>query len=797
MSRTDFATNGDAPAHLSDLDHTQRWTAWQIELVPGRKKPTKVPYRAVGVQSRANDPGTWLTRAEAEAIAAALEKPFGAGGVGAFLGDIGEGWSLGGIDYDSCIGALGLADWAEAGVEAIASYGEVSPSGGGLKQFFLYRTVDLDALRSIFGIRPDGTGRKWSRASGGDHPPGIELYLSRRYFAVTGDCGGLPADLTVLSEDGARKLTAQALPLLLGDRSPRAVADPATAGTAAAAALPMLGAVADPARLQERLDAALAHVPTLARLWQGDLSDLGADRSRSAVAFRLGSHLKQIGFAEAEARSLLTSHTLTAEWMAEKGEALNGREWNRLWRHATPPPFGPLPMVPEPDGGGINGSEAPAAIPDVPAPAQPAMAADAVAVARLAALPPPEYERQRKPEAERMGVRVKALDDMVRQARGPTSPTAGHGIALHYPEPWPELVVLADLLDDISAAVSRHVVLPSKAADVVALWVAHTWVYEKFEHSPRLGITSPAPRCGKSTLLDVLRILCRRTLKADSLTASGVFRTVQALSPLTLLIDEADSFLPENEELRGVLNSGYEMSGMVIRVVEMQGQHVPMPFATFAPVALATIRRLPATLADRAVPIRLKRKTAAEKVAKLRAAGNRAALADLARKLRRWAEDGASHLLPNPGTPDQLNDRAGDISVPLLSIAASAGETWSRRGRSAIVELFGQNAAAEDDAEQGTTLLADIRAIFDDPPTDRIPSAELSGRLAVLHDRPWPECNRGRPITPAHLAGLLKPFGVRPGTIRMESNETPKGYYRSAFEDAWERYLPPDKQGTP
>jgi hypothetical protein len=446
--------------------------------------------------------------------------------------------------------------------------------------------------------------------------------------------------------------------------------------------------------------------------------------------------------------------------------------------------------------GAANGVGTPAADPSASASAQPVMAADALAIASLAARPPAEYDRLRKSEAERLGVRVGTLDDMVRQARGAISSPAGRGIGLHDPEPWPEPVVLAELLDDISKAISRHMVLPNCAADVIALWVAHTWVYEKFEHSPRLVITSPIARCGKSTLLDILRLLCRRTLKADSLTASGVFRTVQALSPLTLLIDEADSFVPDNEELRGVLNSGYEMSGMVIRVVEIQGQHVPMPFATFAPVAIAAIGALPTTLTDRADIIRLKRKTAAEKVEKLRTAGNRQVLADLARKLRRWSEDDASLLIPNPVTPDQLNDRAGDISVPLLSIAAGAGEAWWARGWWAIVEVFGQSAAAEGDNERGAMLLADVRAIFDDPSVDKVPSVNLCVRLAELQDRPWPEANKGRPITPTQLAAMLKPFGVRSGTIRMDSGETPKGYHRSSFQDAWARYLPTGKDAT-
>ncbi len=426
-------------------------------------------------------------------------------------------------------------------------------------------------------------------------------------------------------------------------------------------------------------------------------------------------------------------------------------------------------------GSTANGIGTPTANPSAGAPAQPIIAADALAVAGLAALSLAEYDRWRKPEAQRLGVRVTTLDEMVREARGGTETETGRGIGLHDPEPWPEPVVLPDLLDEISEAVSRHVVLPNHAADVIALWVAHTWVYEKFEHSPRLGITSPVARCGKSTVLDVLRILCRRTLKADSLTASGVFRTVQAFSPLTLLIDEANSFLPDNEELRGVLNSGYEMSGMVIRVVEIQGEHVPVPFPTFAPVALAAIGMLPDTLADRAIPIRLKRKTAAEKVEKLRATGNRQALADLARKLRRWSKDDSTLLIPNPLTPDQLNDRAGDISVVLLSIAAAAGEAWWARGCWAIVNVFGQNAAAEGDIERGTMLLADVRTIFDDPLSDRIQSIMLCSRLAELQDRPWPESNRGRAITPTQLAGMLKPFGVRSGSIRLDSGDTPKG----------------------
>ncbi len=100
-------------------------------------------------------------------------------------------------------------------------------------------------------------------------------------------------------------------------------------------------------------------------------------------------------------------------------------------------------------------------------------------------------------------------------------------------------------------------------------------------------------------MLDVLRATVFRPIKADNISASGVFRTVEALRPVTLLIDEADSFLGDNEELRGVLNSGFEQSGEVVRVVEIKDEWQPIRFATYAPVALAGIGTLPGTLEDR------------------------------------------------------------------------------------------------------------------------------------------------------------------------------------------------------
>ena len=73
-------------------------------------------------------------------------------------------------------------------------------------------------------------------------------------------------------------------------------------------------------------------------------------------------------------------------------------------------------------------------------------------------------------------------------------------------------------------------------------------------------------RCGKTTLLDVLGRLVRRPLPTANVTSSAVFRVVEAYRP-TLLVDEADTFLRDNDELRGIINSGHRHGGCVLRTV--------------------------------------------------------------------------------------------------------------------------------------------------------------------------------------------------------------------------------------
>src|SRR6266567_753175 len=191
------------------------------------------------------------------------------------------------------------------------------------------------------------------------------------------------------------------------------------------------------------------------------------------------------------------------------------------------------------------------------------------------------------------------------QEEGQSDAIQGRAVTFPDPEPWPEAVDGADLLKAIADTYTRLVSLPEGAADALALFVTHTYVHDAAYVSPLLALVSPEKGCGKTTALSVTAELVRRPLSASNITAAALFRTVEKLEP-TLLVDEADSFLRDNDELRGILNSGHNKAGAhVIRLVGDTFE--PRVFSTWCPKAIATIGKLPPTPMDRAIviPMRL------------------------------------------------------------------------------------------------------------------------------------------------------------------------------------------------
>jgi AAA domain len=189
---------------LDDLADTPRWVTWRQEERQNKEGKTikvKLPYNPNTGRSAKipTDPSTYGTREEAERRWSRLDDD-SPGGVGIVLGAIG-GITLMGIDLDGCIDPKSkeIAPWADEVLDRFNTYSEISPSGTGIKSFFLVADAQCCALFA------DKTGKERTRVtfSAGEHR---EIAIDRaRYYAVTGwQVEGVPTTLRRVTVDDVK-----------------------------------------------------------------------------------------------------------------------------------------------------------------------------------------------------------------------------------------------------------------------------------------------------------------------------------------------------------------------------------------------------------------------------------------------------------------------------------------------------------------------------------------------------------------------------------------------------------------
>jgi hypothetical protein len=367
-------------------------------------------------------------------------------------------------------------------------------------------------------------------------------------------------------------------------------------------------------------------------------------------------------------------------------------------------------------------------------------------------------------------------------------------------EPRGEAVPVAQLLDEVLRFERRFVVEGDEEVDATALWVLHTWAFDAASATPYLHITSPDKESGKTRKLEVLELITRKPWLVSRATAAVLARKVAAERP-TLLYDEMDATLQGDKEfaetLRGLLNSGYRDSGRVSVCVGQGADISYVDLPTFCPKAIAGIGALPDTVASRCIEIRLSRRTRRERGERFRVRKLRDDVDLLRGRLVRFADDHTTALaLAEPHIPDELSDRQADVWEPLFAIADLAGGEWPERARRAAVTLAARGSDGEESIR--SRLLAAVKAVFDADGGDAVFTTRLIEGIAERDDEfstwwhPPSDDKEGKPAPWAtrELGRLLRPFDIRSRSLRV-GTRTAKGYRRDAFEEAWNRYLPP------
>ena len=405
----------------------------------------------------------------------------------------------------------------------------------------------------------------------------------------------------------------------------------------------------------------------------------------------------------------------------------------------------------------------------------------------LAYLSPLEYDTIRESKAKELNVRVGTLDKEVAKRRETESEAEACEIVEEI-SPWDEPVNGELLLDKIRESIQRHVILPGGTSTALALWVLGSYAMDAWRLFPKVLCISAEKRSGKTTLMESLEALLYRSLLASNISAAALFRCIEEWRP-SVLIDEADRFVKDNEELNGIINAGHtRRTAFVLRVEKINNRHVPQRFSVWGAQALAGIGKQQDTLMDRSIVIEIRRKASGETCHRL-PLDHFEQCRPLRRRCLRWAIDHIDALKKAaPEVPVCGNDRAQDNWNPLFAIADLAGGRWSEDVREAYQAI---NSTMDEDDSAGIMLLTDIKKIFDARDRNRIHSEDLVASLVAMEGRPWAEWKRGYPMTKNTLSRLLSPFKIRSQQLKIAGTNL-HGYERKAFEDAFDRYLSKD-----
>lgn len=343
------------------------------------------------------------------------------------------------------------------------------------------------------------------------------------------------------------------------------------------------------------------------------------------------------------------------------------------------------------------------------------------------------------------------------------------------------------MIEEAFRFLGRFICYPSPHTQVAhALWVLHTHLMPNWDITPRIAFLSPEPGSGKSRALEVTGYLVTNPVHAVNASPAYMFRKVGFEQDVTILFDEIDAiFGPkarENEELRGLLNAGFQRGAVVGRCVVRNKEVVVEEFPAYCAVALAGLGSLPDTIRTRSIIIRMRRRHAGEKVEHFRRRIHGPEGDRIRAMISDWAE--TFQVTAWPDLPEGINDRDADIWEPLIAIADAIGGEWPARAREAALALVA--AGKKTEPSLGIRLHSDLRTIFGSAPA--LSTKMILAELNQMDEAPWGDM-RGKPLDSRGLANLLKEYGVTSKTVRI-GNATPKGYSRADLVDVWRRYLP-------
>lgn len=169
--------------------------------------------------------------------------------------------------------------------------------------------------------------------------------------------------------------------------------------------------------------------------------------------------------------------------------------------------------------------------------------------------------------------------------------TRGHVRWLDILEGRDDYPKISSAYDGVVAVLNRHLVWKKPYyPQVIGLWIMGTYFTCIFQWYGYLWVTSPARRCGKSLLLEIISYLAfNSTSILVNPRPAYLYRTVDKDSP-TVIIDELTKFKGDSDndymEILGLLNAGVKSNATVVRMEKVKEVFEARYYQAYCPKAL-------------------------------------------------------------------------------------------------------------------------------------------------------------------------------------------------------------------
>lgn len=345
------------------------------------------------------------------------------------------------------------------------------------------------------------------------------------------------------------------------------------------------------------------------------------------------------------------------------------------------------------------------------------------------------------------------------------------------------------LVADLEHFITDFVILPPRTSLPLAAWTLATFCYDSFDTFGYLLVVSPAPRCGKTRLLETLSLIVSEPRRIASTSEPALFRTIEEYSP-TLLLDEMETLNSRSERaeyLKSLLNAGNRCNAVVTRC---EGKDFKVKeFNVFCPKIIAGIGRFPHTIRDRSIILPMQRRKTSEKVARFIFREVRPVGEALRQRAQAFIERQREQIRCAYLKLDLqcLEDRDCEIWEPLFAVMTVADPSRLAELRTCAERLCRQKASADADESLAVKLLSDLRDVW---PRNKphVYTKELLALLRDLGESPW----ASEVDLNAHkMARFLRGFDVRSRKVRV-GDDTSQGYVFQELEAALTRYLAPN-----